>query len=129
MTDTIVVRGVAAMPSRIARVVYVRREKDALEQFLTDKLAFYLLFISNRLGVEKILDGFAEVAASPPGQKAEAPGPSILETLHFSERCLHNPLNSPGVQRGGPDEVTIFNCIIHSSFRDLCRCRPLIFTF
>jgi hypothetical protein len=65
MTDTIVVRGVAAMPSRIARVVYVRREKDALEQFLTDKLAFYLLFISNWLGVEKILDGFAEVAASP----------------------------------------------------------------
>lgn len=44
-TDTLMVRGVAAMPSRIARVVYVGREKDALEQFSTGELALCLLFI------------------------------------------------------------------------------------
>ena len=38
-------RGVVAMTSRIARVVYVRRGEDASEQPSTDKLAFYLLFI------------------------------------------------------------------------------------
>jgi hypothetical protein len=134
-TNTLMVRGVAAMPSRIARVVYVGREKDALNS--SQPVNLRCTSCSSKraartnCGLRKLgwICGGLRRAPGGLSPKGEAPSPSILETSHFSERYLQYPLYSPDVQRGGPDEATIFNRITHSSFRGLCRCKPLIFIF